>query len=246
VADEDVHEGLAGPPAIGRENPAVEQPEDAVLLHAWQARERSAGHRGGDLVHVLETIAVELAEADQLPEGRVVHVGAEELCAPADGLEARERDEAGEGVLRAAARRDAARVVWERVPVAERAARVDAGDGAVEGGEQALDIGRSTEVVPARIDVPGDDAIAEGRERGELAAGEEAAAGRGEGAAGAGQRRRERRQQDRERLQELAPAEQRQGGAGGPGCVLAQLGWQRGMGRRRGQPRELELRHADL
>src|SRR5262249_43950180 len=139
---------------------------------------------------------------------------AEELGAPADLLDARERQESREAVGRILVRRGAALVVRERVPPAEGTARVDPGRaGAVEGREQPGDeVGggeRGCSGIAVRRQYP----IDQGRERRELAVVEEPRGARVAVAAPGRARQHARRDGRSERRQELAPPQEEPAGA---------------------------------
>src|SRR5581483_10258811 len=173
---------------------------------------------------------------------------AEELRAPVEGLEAGEREEAAEGVVRAVVGGGAVGVVGKWVAVAERAAGEDERPVAVEGREEPLDVVLGAERGGARVAVGRDDAIDERPQRRALVAGEEAAARRRPRPLDVREREHGRRGEHAERLQELAPAEQQDDRGR---LRTGRRRWRRGRGESRGEeprrdPRvagQLELPH---
>src|SRR5262249_12329129 len=135
-----------------------------------------------------EAGAVEVAQPDQRPAELVVDelrqprgLRAEDLGAPLELLEPRKRDELLERVPRASARRRPGRVVRKRIASAERAAGEDPRHVRVEGGQEALDVPRRTEVARSGIAVGRNDVVAERFEGRELVSREEAAGERSAG-----------------------------------------------------------------
>ena len=217
VLDHDVEERHASARRVGREGAGVEHAEDPVLLLGRETGEGCAGRGSGHPVDRRESRAVEITQSDERPaalrrerRGQLWDARrTEELRAPAQLLEAGERDEAAEPVGRAAARRRPRALVGERRPAAEGAAREDARWAVVEGGEQLLDVLGRAERSRARIGVGRDDAIDHGLEGRTLVRGEEPAVRAGPYAARTRPRHGERGDQHAEGTEELPPAEER-------------------------------------
>src|SRR4029077_7555897 len=102
---------------------------------------------------------------------------AEQLRAPAQLLQASEREELSQGVPRRPLRRRAGHVLGLVVAVAEWSAgeKVRHAVRPIERGEQAVDVSRRAERARTWIVIGRDDAITERRERGHLVRGEIAA-----------------------------------------------------------------------